>query len=308
VGGAGAACAIDDASDRAFALAELAARLPEPHRGRAVEEALAPIRRLGDDAERAGVLFSLGPLLPEPLVGEALAALLAVMRSTAGGWRWTAALEGLASHQLDSERGRSLCGAILRALTGGVWRRSGPEWPEAAELAQLAPYLPEPQLRSALAAARAIEDRQERAAALAVLVAHLPEPERGQALDEARAIVQELKLPLDHLHLVYWLLSGHPQFPAEALLIIATSGSFIEQAAGCQRASAMYAAAEEAAGLPSDRLYPLWREVLHFASGRSREDLLISLKALIPVLTALGGAEAAGETAHAILDVTRWWP
>jgi len=34
----------------------------------------------------------------------------------------------------------------------------------------------------------------------------------------------------------------------------------------------------------------------------------MDLIALVPVLTALGGAEAVAETIRAIQDVGRWWP
>ena len=37
-------------------------------------------------------------------------------------------------------------------------------------------------------------------------------------------------------------------------------------------------------------------------------DLLMDLSALVPVLAALGGAEAVAETFRAIQDVGRWWP
>ena len=42
--------------------------------------------------------------------------------------------------------------------------------------------------------------------------------------------------------------------------------------------------------------------------GHTRENLLSDLRALEPVIAALGGAQAVVETFHAIQDVGRWWP
>ena len=57
-------------------------------------------------------------------------------------------------------------------------------------------------------------------------------------------------------------------------------------------------------------LYPLWYATLQLAATRTRKDLLIDLRALVPVLAALGGAEAVAvaETFRAIQDVGQWWP
>ena len=37
-------------------------------------------------------------------------------------------------------------------------------------------------------------------------------------------------------------------------------------------------------------------------------ELMADLRALAPVISALGGSEAVGETFRAIQDVGRWWP
>jgi hypothetical protein len=54
-------------------------------------------------------------------------------------------------------------------------------------------------------------------------------------------------------------------------------------------------------------LYQFWCETLHTLARRTRKDLLEDLRALIPVITSLGGLEAIDETACAVFDVGRWW-
>jgi len=68
------------------------------------------------------------------------------------------------------------------------------------------------------------------------------------------------------------------------------------------------ALAPRLAELPRPALYPLWDETLPLLARRTRRDLLADLRALVPVIHALGGAGAIAETARAIQDVARWWP
>ncbi|MFN3763285.1 MAG: hypothetical protein ACK4WK_08815, partial [Anaerolineae bacterium] len=74
------------------------------------------------------------------------------------------------------------------------------------------------------------------------------------------------------------------------------------------RAEALAALAPHLAALPRPALYPLWDETLPALAHRTRRDLLADLRALEPVIFALGGAEAVRETFRAIQDVGRWWP
>ncbi|MGC8947416.1 MAG: hypothetical protein ACP5N6_14815 [Anaerolineae bacterium] len=55
-------------------------------------------------------------------------------------------------------------------------------------------------------------------------------------------------------------------------------------------------------------LYPCWAETLPLLARRRRKDLLSDLRALAPVIHALGGKPAAAETFRAIQHVARWWP
>jgi len=60
--------------------------------------------------------------------------------------------------------------------------------------------------------------------------------------------------------------------------------------------------------LPSDNLYPIWKEILRFQVTRTRRDLYADLGALSPILSRLGGPDAIAYTFRAIEDVNRWWP
>jgi len=62
------------------------------------------------------------------------------------------------------------------------------------------------------------------------------------------------------------------------------------------------------AELPRPDLYPLWDETLPLLARRTRRNLLADLRALVPVIHALGGDEAIAETFRAIQDTARWWP
>jgi hypothetical protein len=60
--------------------------------------------------------------------------------------------------------------------------------------------------------------------------------------------------------------------------------------------------------LPRDTLYSLWGDMLHTLSSETRPNFLADLRALGPVIFALGDEKALTETFRAIQDVGRWWP
>ena len=59
---------------------------------------------------------------------------------------------------------------------------------------------------------------------------------------------------------------------------------------------------------PRAKLYALWREVIHVLARRPRQEVLVDLSALAPVLFTLGGKDAIVKAGWAIVDVGRWWP
>jgi hypothetical protein len=324
-----AAQAIKDSDDRAQALAGLAPHLPEPLRDEALEQALKEVRGIRISYFQATALEGLAPHLSEPLLRQALEAVQAFEDSH---WR-APVLVGLAPHlsepllrqalevaqtiEYPNSRARALAslaphlpeplrGQALRqaleatrtikrsysrawALAGLVSHLSEPLRSQALRqaletaqaiadsdvraraLAGLAPHLPEPLLRQALEAARAIEDAGYRAEALAVLVLHLPEPLRGEASQQALEAAQIIEYSYD-------------------------------------RARALAGLAPHLAKLPPPTLYSLWGKTLPLLAAHTRNDLLDDLRALLPVLMALGGEPAVAEVFRAVQDIGQWWP
>ncbi len=59
--------------------------------------------------------------------------------------------------------------------------------------------------------------------------------------------------------------------------------------------------------MPVNQLFPLWGNILDSLSFHTRPNFLQDIKALFPVIFALGGETATAEIACAIVDVGRWW-
>ncbi len=321
-----AAREIGDADDRAEALAALTPHLPEE----LLSQALAAAREIGDADARARALAALAPHLPEDLLGEALAA----AREIGNEYHRAEALAGLAPHLPEDLREQALREAL--AAAGEI----GWESARARALAALVPHLPEDlreqALREALAAAREIGDEFARAWALAALAPHLPQELREQALREALAAAREIGRESARARALAALAPHPPEellpqalaaareiggesararalaalalhlaelgYPQEALAAAREIGDADD------RARALAALAPHLAALPRPALSPLWDETLPRLARRTRRDVLADLRALAPVLFALGGAEAVQETFRAIQDVGRWWP
>jgi len=166
----------------------------------------------------------------------------------------------------------------------------------ARALAALAARLPE-LLPEALAAAREIKDADDRARALAALAERLPE-----LLPEALAAAREIKNEYHRAEALTALAERLPELLPEAL------AAAREIESEWFRAPVLTALAPRLTELPRPDLYPLWDKTLPVLARRTRPDLLADLRALVPVIHALGGGEAIAETARAIQDVARWWP
>lgn len=62
------------------------------------------------------------------------------------------------------------------------------------------------------------------------------------------------------------------------------------------------------AALPAPLRYRCLTETLSLLARRPRPELLAGLRALLPLITATGGAKAAEEMFYALRDVAQWWP
>ncbi|MFN6540367.1 MAG: hypothetical protein RM021_029010, partial [Nostoc sp. EkiNYC01] len=163
-------------------------------------------------------------------------------------------------------------------------------------LRALADKLPDV-LPQALEAAQAIQDEYSRAEALRALADKLPDV-LPKALEAVQAIQDEY-------------------YRAEALRALADKlpdvllPQALEAAQAIQsessRAQVLSALAFGLSQMPPSQLFPVWQHTLHQLSLRTRPNLLREIKALFPVIFALGGEAATAEIARAIVDVGRWW-
>jgi DNA polymerase III delta prime subunit len=296
-----AAREIKDGSARARALAGLAPHLPPE----LLREALAAAREIKDGSARAEALTGLAPHLPPDLLQEALAA----AREIRDKDDRARALAGLAPHLPPHLLQEALAAA----------REIRNESDRARALAGLAPHLPPDLLPEALAAAREIRNESDRARALAGLAPYLSPDLQVQALREALAAAREIR---DEATRAEVLAGLAPHLPPDLLPEALAAAREIEWeyaraealAAAREiesesaRAKALSALAKRLANQPLSWLYPLWAETLPVLARRTRKNLLSDLRALTPLIHALGGEQAVGETFRAIQDVGRWWP
>ncbi len=295
-----AARSIEDEWARVEFLLTLAQYLPKELREEALIEALNAVRNIEWEDARADALVALIPHIPEALLTEALDAGQKVQSK----WRRAEVLAALAP-RLSKERRESL---LLEAL------HTIQEFPEEGlykgfrlrGLVALVPYLPgrlqSDILATALDTARHIESMGIRAYALASLVSNLPEGMQPDILLEALDAAKDAES--DQLR-AKALAALAPRLPEGLLSEALVAARNIRKV--WYRARALSALAPRLAEIPAERLYPLWAETLPILARRTRRDLLADLRALAPVIHALGGQEAVAETFRAIQDVGRWW-
>jgi hypothetical protein len=136
----------------------------------------------------------------------------------------------------------------------------------------LAPYLPKRLLLKARAAARRIENKSDQGDILRGLVPYVPEYLRNDVLREALTAIRA------------------EDYKVHRELSLTRLAPYL----------AKY--------LPQVMLNDLWCETLHTSASRTRNELLIDIKCLAPVLLALGGQEAILKTFRTVQNVGQWWP
>jgi len=173
----------------------------------------------------------------------------------------------------------------------------------AQALVDLAPRLSESLLQEALTAVRAIADEGARARALAGLVPHLSESLEVTVLQEALTAVQAI---MDEDARARALVDLAPRL-SESLLqeALATARSIAHRDS---RARALVGLASHVKQFPLASLYLLWNEVLPILASSTRSNLLSDILTLFPVIAALGEKEALVAMAQAIIEVGRWFP
>jgi hypothetical protein len=326
-------------------LATLAPLLSEP----LLRKAFAAVLAISDVEDQAEALAGLAPHLPESLRQEALVVLVVLARlpflledlGYPNDIQDRAFLYARDSYVLIHHEEVLIGLALLLAKLGHpekalTMAREVDKYRRAKALVVLAPHLPEPFLREALAMAREIKEERWQAEALVGLAPYFPELLLHEALDMAR----EIKNDRDRARTLLGLVPYLPKVLQSNALREAlneTRGfeydgsqvSLLEELAPLLPEPLLEEALSKAhafrsvihkmgvlAGLASSlserrhlvTLHSLWCETLHALISRTRRELSSALGDLSQVIVALGGEDAAIETIRAIQYVGRWWP
>ncbi|MEH1921762.1 NB-ARC domain-containing protein [Nostoc sp.] len=331
--------AIEYEYSRVYALCTLADKLPE-----VLPEALAAARMIQEEYFRASVFSTLADKLPE-LLPEALAAARAIRYeelrastlSTLADKLPELLPEALATAKMiQDEKYRA---DVLSALANKLPPDLLPEALSTAKMIQdekyradvlsaLANKLPPELLPEALAAARIIQDEKYRADVLSTLAEKLPEvlPEVLAAVktiqdekyctDELSALTDKVPPELLAKALAVTRTIPDDNFRANVLSALANKRpevlpKVLAAARAIQdskyRAHVLSNLVYQLSNLSTVELFPLWQDTVHELSLCTRPTLLQDIKALFPVIFALGGEFVKAELARAIIDVARWW-
>jgi hypothetical protein len=263
---------------RAFALSALADKLPE-----VLPDALAAAKLIQSDEFRAQALSALADKLPPELLSEALATTKQIQSDEFRAQALSALADKL-SPELLSE-------ALAAA------KQIQDESNRALALIALADKLPPELLSEALATAKLIQYEHNRAKVLSALADKLPE-----LLSEALAATKQIHSESD---LAQALSALTDKLPPELLSEALAAAKLIQDE--FSRAKALSALAKPLSEMPTNLLFPVWKQTLHELSFRTRQNLLTDIKELVPVIEALGGQAAIASVGYAIQKVTRWW-
>ncbi len=299
---------IESERDRAKGMVELVPYLPDRRRERVIEEARIAAKTLEDDWARAEALAELGSVLAEmgfPFQGSRVAWTISQDDDLSALTR-AKVLAELAPYLSESRKQK-----ILEEVLATVNRIKIGEF-SMQIVTQIAPDLSESLRQDALQVAREIKIEKERVEALGGLAPYLPEPLKTEALNEALTAAQQMSS------------SGTSQAETLSRLVVHLNRkSLLRQALSMaltingdsNRARVLQALSPQLATLAQSDLADLWLEeipdanLLHtLVTSRTRRSLLSDLRALEPVITALGNVEGMTETARATQDVGRWWP
>jgi hypothetical protein len=294
----------------------------------------------GEDSwRRALVLAHLASQLDEELKLDLRPDVVALLNRPALGWTERTPLElvlaRLSLYLPEEERIPVLRRALTAAQTVSEWNL-----PEA--FARVVPYLPRSLLLEALTAARKIADTWWRGRVLLALAPYASEPLKTRVLKRAAKLLlagrymwpaQQVDLLAEQASLLPDLLKKEmlhkvlnslarecrsAEEKAELLVRLSPhlpgswSDHVFESIRAVQDARKRVGLLVELMSKPrvsdSREFYSVWYETLQILAARTRQDLLIDIQALGPVIAKLGGEEAIAETFRAIQDVGRWWP
>jgi hypothetical protein len=190
----------------------------------------------------------------------------------------------------------------------------------AEALIGMAPYLPDSSLAKALETARGLNDEFYGPLTAASLLLRWAEPERRTALDAAVAAALAMRpkeVPHDigaqaHASENLWRRSVLMTHVIARLAQAGYAREVLNFAFEIEVEEARISALEQLGDilseLPPPELKRIWQDALHKLSARPRQETLLAMVALSPILHALGTPDDRTECAQAIMDVARWWP
>lgn len=257
-----------------------------------LEQILSIVREIDFERTRAKALAALIPHLPLNTQTEVLQELLSIAQK---------------SRDRDELLPMFVCHLPpdLMKQAVGLAREIQFEPGRVRALIAAVPYLPTEErqqvLADALATIQEIDNARWRVEAFVKISEYLPEYEQIQILQQALNVIQDM--PDDDLDKKKALSILVPHLPSNLLLDVLKVVWKIYR-----RNKVLALVAPRLALFSPSTLYPVWQETLRVLSINRRNDLLSDLRALLPVIYALGGKQVATEIFHAVHDVARWWP
>jgi hypothetical protein len=275
------------------------------------ENQLGEVASYAIEKEKSQLLEAVAPHLSESLV-ELAASQLANIKNVAERAAGIAALAPrmaeLGWHQKAIE-----CAGMIE------WEAKAPSFNRrclrADALAAMSQHLPEEVaaqiVREALIAAMEISDHFLRVYAIASLVPQLKSSHlelRERAVESAFSALSNISDPAERAEAVVAVTSLLPDRLLGKALVQASLLPSRTRADKPSRAKALAALAPRLAALPTVACFGLWTDALHALAANPREELLLDIPALAPVITSLGGPQAVRDAARAIFDSAALWP
>ncbi len=314
-----AAALIEDAQYHADALAMIVEAIQPEKRGPIIEEGMALVEQVEDANLYAAALVRFTPFLDEQERDRILEEAYEKRRSAK---HRNEAIKILAPHLPEKvarlafrrvqfydsyDQGEMLPALGLRLIEFGeydsVYRAfMGMESRKIEALTALARKLPQGMLARALADARGIDSsrREEVLSALSVRLAEIA------GRDEALKVARELESPVRRAE-AFAGVAPHLEGEEREGALRAALEATLQIEGVNERGHSLKELAPRLARSDKNSLYKMFCSVLASLSTKTRFHAVPELYMFSPVIAALGGAEAVGESWRAIRDVYRWW-
>jgi hypothetical protein len=275
---------VKDENLYADALIKFTPFVEEAERDRILEEAYEKARF---SKYRDSAIKSLAPQLPEKVVRLALRS----MPFSYDAYDMGEILPSIGLRLIDFGEYDSVYRAFMKLERNRI---------EA--LVALARRLPLSMLEQAVKDARQIDSgrREEILSALSIRFAELGDR------DEALKIARQLEEPVQRAEAFAGIVPQLEDEKCEEDLLAALESVFLVEGPRI-RGRILKELSPQLIRCDKNRLYKMFRSMLSYLSTRTRFQAIPELYMFSPVIAALGGEEAVGQTWHAIRHVYRWW-